>query len=68
MPEFGTLFTGLAHERKLNREKLIRAIRYFIAVEYEAIQRCMQLAESIHDELVIDVLQEPSNTVMENRL
>ena len=58
MPEFATPFSGLAHDRKLSREELIRAIRYFIAAEYEAIQLYMQLAESINDELAIDVLKD----------
>ena len=58
MPEFAAPFAGLANERKLTREELIRAIRYFIAAEYEAIQLYMQLAESIDDELAIKVLKD----------
>jgi rubrerythrin len=58
MPEFATPFAGLAHERKLTREELVRAIRYFIAAEYEAIQLYTQLAESIDDELAIEVLKD----------
>jgi len=38
MPDFGTPFSGLAKERKLTHEELIRAIRFMIAAEYEAIQ------------------------------
>lgn len=44
MPEFGTPFAGLKHDRKLTKAELIRAIRYMIAAEYEAIQLYMQLA------------------------
>jgi len=58
MPEFATPFSGLANERKLTREELVRAIRYFIAAEYEAVQLYMQLAESIDDDLAIDVLKD----------
>ncbi len=58
MPEFATPFAGLANERKLTREELVRAIRYFIAAEYEATQLYMQLAESIDDELSIKVLKD----------
>ncbi len=58
MPEFASPFAGLANERKLTREELVRAIRYFIAAEYEAIQLYMQLAESIDDELAIAVLKD----------
>lgn len=58
MPEFGTPFAGLAEKRKLTREELVRAIRFFIAAEYEAIQLYMQLAESIDDKLAIEVLKD----------
>lgn len=56
MPEFGTAFSGSAHDRKLNKAELVRAIRFMIAAEYEAIQLYMQLAESIDDELAREVL------------
>ena len=58
MPEFATPFTGLANDRKLTHEELVRTIRYFIAAEYEAIQLYMQLAESIEDDLAIKVLKD----------
>jgi len=56
MPDFGTPFSGLAKDRKVTHEELIRAIRFMIAAEYEAIQLYMQLAESTDNELAIDVL------------
>ncbi|MCJ7656703.1 MAG: rubrerythrin, partial [Candidatus Atribacteria bacterium] len=37
MPEFGNPFSGLKKDRKLTNEELIRAIRFMIAAEYEAI-------------------------------
>ena len=46
MPEFGNPFSGIAKDQKLTKEELIRAIRFMIAAEYEAIQLYMQLAES----------------------
>lgn len=58
MPEFGNPFSGLAHDRKLTRQELVRAIRFSVAAEYEAIQLYMQLAESIDDELASRVLRE----------
>jgi rubrerythrin len=58
MPDFGTPFSGLAQERKLTHEELIRAIRFMIAAEYEAIQLYTQLAESINDKLAIEVLKD----------
>ncbi len=58
MPEFGNPFSGLAEDRKLTKEELIRAIRFMIAAEYEAIQLYMQLAESTDNELAIKVLKD----------
>lgn len=56
MPEFANPFAGLACDRKLTSEELIRAVRYMVAAEYEAVQLYMQLAESTDDELARAVL------------
>ena len=56
MPEFASPFSGLAADRKLTPEELIRAIRYLVAAEYEAVQLYMQLAESTDNALAKDVL------------
>ncbi len=56
MPEFGSPFSGLANDRKLSKAELIRAIRFMIAAEYEAVQLYMQLAESTDNALAVDVL------------
>jgi rubrerythrin len=58
MPEFGSPFSVLAKERKLTEAELIRAIRFMVAAEYEAIQLYMQLAESIDNEVAIEVLKD----------
>ena len=58
MPEFGNPFSGVAKDRKLTEEELIRAIRFMVAAEYEAIQLYMQLAESTDNELAIAVLED----------
>lgn len=58
MPEFGSPFSGLVNERKLTDQELIRAIRFMIAAEYEAIQLYMQLAESTDNKLAIEVLKD----------
>lgn len=58
MPDFGSPFAGLAKDKKLTDEELIRAIRFMVAAEYEAIQLYMQLAESIDNELAIEVLKD----------
>jgi len=58
MPEFGAPFSGLSNDRKLTHEELIRAIRFMVAAEYEAIQLYMQLAESTDNRLAIEVLRD----------
>jgi len=58
MPDFGNSFSGLANERKLTDQELIRAIRFMISAEYEAIQLYMQLAESTDNKLAIEVLKD----------
>lgn len=58
MPDFGQPFSGLAHGKKLSDQELIRAIRFMIAAEYEAIQLYMQLAESTDHPLAIEVLKD----------
>jgi rubrerythrin len=61
MPEFGSPFSGLAHGRKLTKAELIRAIRFLVAAEYEAVQMYMQLAESIDNKLAAEVLEDIAN-------
>jgi rubrerythrin len=51
MPEFGDSFSGLANDRNVTHSELVRAIRYSIAAEYEAIQLYKQLAESTDNKL-----------------
>ncbi|NLI55013.1 MAG: rubrerythrin [Clostridiales bacterium] len=58
MPEFASPFSGLKQDRKLTHAELVRAIRFMVAAEYEAIQLYMQLAESTDNELAIDVLKD----------
>ena len=48
----------MAHDRKLADEELIRAIRFMVAAEYEAIQLYMQLAESTDNKLAIEVMKD----------
>ncbi len=58
MPEFSSPFSGLANDGKVSKAELIRAIRFTIAAEYEAVQLYMQLAESTDNALAIDVLKD----------
>jgi len=61
MPRFATPFAGLASKRMFTETELVRAIRYAITAEYEAVQLYSQIAESIDDELVAEVLKEIAN-------
>jgi rubrerythrin len=58
MPDFGNAFSGLTSGRKINHEELIRAIRFMVAAEYEAVQLYMQLAESTDNKLAATVLKD----------
>jgi len=58
MPDFGTPFAGLASDRKLTLDELIRAIRFTVSSEYEAVQLYTQLADSIDNKLAIAVLRD----------
>lgn len=58
MPEFGSPFSGLASDRKITDAELIRAIRFMVAAEYEAVQMYMQLAESTDNQLAVEVLKD----------
>ena len=61
MPDFGQPFSGLSIEQKISKVELIRAIRFFIAAEYEAIQMYMQIAEATEDKLSKSVLADIAN-------
>jgi len=56
MPEFCNPFSVLKNDRKLTDQELVRAIRFMVAVEYEAIQLYEQLAESTDNKLASTVL------------
>ena len=58
MPEFGSPFSGLANDRKLTDTELVRAIRFMVAAEYEAVQLYMQLAGSTNNQLAKEVLKD----------
>ncbi len=61
MPGFSSPFSGLAKDRKLTKEELLRAIRFSIAAEYEAIQIYTQLADSTDNRLAREVLRSVAN-------
>lgn len=66
MPEFCNPFAVLKNDRKLTHEELVRAIRFMVAAEYEAIQLYQQTAESTNDELARKVLIDIANEEKEH--
>lgn len=61
MPEFGTPYSTLGIGKKISKEELVRAIRFFIAAEYEAIQLYEEIAEATDDPLAKKVLYDIAN-------
>jgi rubrerythrin len=66
MPEFCNPFTVLKNDRKLTHDELVRAIRFMIAAECEAIQLYQQTAESTENELAEEVLIDIANEEKEH--
>jgi rubrerythrin len=58
MPEFATPFSGLRLDRTMTKAELIRAVRFSIAAEYEAVQFYMQIAEATDDPLTAAVMKD----------
>ena len=58
MPDFGHPFSGMRAGRKLTQEELVRAIRFMVSAEYEAVQLYTQLAESTDNALAVKVLKD----------
>ena len=58
MPEFCNPFSVLKNDRKVTDTELVRAIRFMIAAEYEAVQLYQQLAESTDNPLAQEVLHD----------
>ncbi len=61
MPEFSNPFAVLKSDRKLTEVELVRAIRFMVAAEYEAIQLYQQTAESTDNRLAKEVLVDIAN-------
>ncbi len=58
VPSFENAFSTLKLGEKIDEEELIRAIRFFIAAEYEAIQMYTQIAEATDNALAKEVLMD----------
>ena len=61
MPDFSHPFHCLKADRKLTDTEVIRAVRFMVAAEYEAVQLYQQLAESTDNELVKKVMIDVAN-------
>lgn len=66
MPEFSNSFSGNKCERILTEQELIRAIRFSIASEFEAIQLYEQLRDSTDNEEAKKLLTEISGDEKEH--
>ncbi|MDN7023550.1 rubrerythrin [Methanoculleus sp. FWC-SCC1] len=66
MPEFANPFAGNNLGRKLTHGEILRAIRFSVAAEYEAIQLYMQIAESTDNALVRKVMVDVANEEKEH--
>jgi rubrerythrin len=66
MPEFCNPFSVLKNDRNLTHQELVRAIRFTIAAEYEAIQLYQQSAESTDNQLAGEVLLDLANEEKEH--
>jgi len=55
---FGDPFAGQAKDSPISTEELIRAIRFTIAAEYEAVQLYTQLAESTDNKMAQTILKD----------
>jgi rubrerythrin len=58
MPTFGTSFAGNNLDRKLSKDELIRAVRFDVAAEYEAVQFYVQQMAATDDKLTLAVLKD----------
>lgn len=66
MPEFSDPFVLLKNDEKLTDTELVRAVRFMIAAEYEAIQLYQQTAESTDNKLAQEVLLDIANEEKEH--
>ena len=60
MPEFNTIQNVYTPQRKLTPVEILRAIKFSIAAEYEAIQLYQQIMENTNNKNVIKALAEIS--------
>jgi len=61
MPQFVNPFSGNNIGRVLTKDELLRALRFSVAAEYEAVQNYTQMADSCDDPGVKKTLQDIAN-------
>jgi rubrerythrin len=61
LPDFATARETISFDKKLSKKELIRAIRFSIAAEYEAVQIYEQIVEAIDDPKVKAVITDIVN-------
>ncbi len=66
MPEFASPFAGNSLDRKLSHGEILRAVRFSVAAEYEAIQLYMQIADATDSDLVRRVMTDVANEEKEH--
>ena len=66
MPKFSNSCNVVNCKQKLSKNELVRAIRFNIAAEYEAIQLYQQVVESTDNEFVKTVLTDIANEEKEH--
>ena len=62
MPGFADPLTGMGADRKLTKEELVRAIRFMVAAEYEAVEMYGKIQDATDDEdskkVIGDIIEE----------
>ncbi|MCW3996142.1 MAG: rubrerythrin [Candidatus Bathyarchaeota archaeon] len=62
MPDFATAYGVKSLDKKLSKNELIRALRFSVAAEYEAVQIYEQIVEAIDDDgtkvIIQDIISE----------
>lgn len=61
MPEFGTPFEGIELDRKISKEETIRALRFAISAEFEAVQLYKQISNATNEPDVKAVMDSVAN-------
>ena len=61
MPSFGSALPVYDFSKKLSKTELLRAVRFCIAAEYEAVQMYTQIADACSDKQIAEELNSVAN-------